>query len=58
MEKLPCNFTGTGDLFAALVLANGLRTNDYGQAVKKTVQSMQDVLKETMKYASGLCRRR
>jgi pyridoxal/pyridoxine/pyridoxamine kinase len=53
MEKFPCNFTGTGDLFAALVLANGLRAATYGEAVSKTIQTMQDVLKETMTFAAG-----
>ncbi|CAG0916850.1 unnamed protein product [Notodromas monacha] len=51
MQKLLCNFTGTGDLFASLFLANYINTSDVGKSLRMTVASMQDTLKKTAQHA-------
>jgi len=52
IPKFPATFTGTGDLFAALLLAWMYKTNNNLQvACERTVATMQDVLARTYKSA-------
>lgn len=52
VPKLPANFTGTGDLFAALLLAwNQKCPDNLQEAVGKTQSTMQAVLSRTMEHA-------
>ncbi|XP_076372712.1 pyridoxal kinase isoform X1 [Tachypleus tridentatus] len=52
IPQLPAVFTGTGDLFTALLLAWMTRTqHDLKVACEKTVNSLQDVLKTTYAHA-------
>ena len=54
MPKLPAHFTGTGDLFAALLLAwLHYHSDNIKLACEKTVSTMQDVLKRTLAKAKG-----
>jgi pyridoxal/pyridoxine/pyridoxamine kinase len=54
MPQLPAHFTGTGDLFAALLLAwLHNHSDDLKLAVEKTVSTMQRVLKRTYTKAKG-----
>lgn len=41
-------FTGTGDLFASLFLSNSYHCNDLGEALEKTIASLQLVIKRTI----------
>lgn len=51
IPKLPANFTGTGDLFAALLTAWMYKSNnDIKEALEKTVATLHSVLKVTYKY--------
>lgn len=43
------NFTGTGDLFAALFLAHSYNNTDLTKALENTVATLQAVLKNTFK---------
>eukprot|EP00898_Chlorokybus_atmophyticus_P001943 jgi/Chlat1/274/Chrsp1S03166 len=52
IPKLPAYFTGTGDLFAALLLAHNERHKDFAHAVELTVASMQ----RTVEHNSGQLR--
>ncbi|XP_068208018.1 pyridoxal kinase [Palaemon carinicauda] len=52
IPRLPVNFTGTGDLFAALLLAWMHHSkNDLQVSIENTVGSMQAILHRTLKYA-------
>ncbi|KAK7063279.1 hypothetical protein SK128_022569 [Halocaridina rubra] len=52
IPRLPANFTGTGDLFAALLLAWMHHSDDNLQvAVEHTVSTMQAILHRTLKCA-------
>ena len=69
MPKIPAQFTGTGDLFAALLLAWGQETLQVSKytlskiiilllcstqtACEKTVSTMHSVLQRTLKHALG-----
>lgn len=53
--KFPSNFTGTGDLFAALMLAWTFKSNyDIKSSLEKTISTMQQILKSTLTYAKGI----
>ncbi|XP_076372715.1 pyridoxal kinase isoform X4 [Tachypleus tridentatus] len=55
IPQLPAVFTGTGDLFTALLLAWMTRTqHDLKVACEKTVNSLQDVLKTTYAHAKEI----
>jgi pyridoxine kinase len=55
IPKLPCTFTGTGDLFAALLLAWMWRTNNQVKpSLEKIIATLQAVLKKTLHYAKGI----
>ncbi|XP_043229882.1 pyridoxal kinase-like [Amphibalanus amphitrite] len=55
IPRLPASFTGTGDLFAACLLAWMHKTNgDLKTSCQKTVATLQDVLKRTLKHAQDL----
>ncbi|KFM77236.1 Pyridoxal kinase, partial [Stegodyphus mimosarum] len=55
IPKLDAIFTGTGDLFSALLLAWMARTNgDLVISCERTVNSLKRVLERTLKYASGM----
>ncbi|RWS24995.1 pyridoxal kinase-like protein, partial [Leptotrombidium deliense] len=52
IAALPVSFVGTGDLFAALLLAWLTKTDyDLRTSLENTVSTMQDVLKRTYNYA-------
>ncbi|CAB3373844.1 Hypothetical predicted protein [Cloeon dipterum] len=52
IPKLPAIFTGTGDLFAALILAWMTKSNsDLKGSVEKTISTLQAVLKRTIAHA-------
>ncbi|KAK4324007.1 hypothetical protein Pmani_005339 [Petrolisthes manimaculis] len=52
IPQLPVNFTGTGDLFAALLLAWSHHTNnDLKKAVENTLDTMQAILRRTLDLA-------
>jgi len=54
IPKLPGIFTGTGDLFAALLLAWMWRTNNQLKpSLEKVIATLQAVLKRTLHYATG-----
>ena len=54
IPRLPASFTGTGDLFAACLLAWMHKTDgDLKTSCQKTVSTLQDVLKRTLKHAQG-----
>ncbi|CAG9771965.1 unnamed protein product [Ceutorhynchus assimilis] len=50
VPKLPVSFTGTGDLFSALMLCF-LQQSDLKESLEKTMAAMQAVLKRTYDYA-------
>ncbi|GFS47705.1 pyridoxal kinase [Trichonephila inaurata madagascariensis] len=53
IKKLPAEFTGTGDLFSALLLAWMARTDgDLKVSCENAVNSLQCVLKRTIDYAA------
>ncbi|GIY27056.1 pyridoxal kinase [Caerostris darwini] len=53
IEKLPAEFTGTGDLFSALLLAWMAKTDgDLKASCEKVVNSLQCVLRRTIDFAS------
>ncbi|KAF4520683.1 hypothetical protein B566_EDAN006359 [Ephemera danica] len=55
IPKFPANFTGTGDLFAALFLSWMSHSGgDLKTAIEKTVSTLQAVLKRTMDNANRL----
>lgn len=43
-------FTGTGDLFASLFLANSYNCSDLGQALERTNASLQAVIRKTVEH--------
>lgn len=52
IPRLPANFTGTGDLFAALLLAwMHHSSNDLKTSVENTLDTMQAILQRTLKSA-------
>ncbi|XP_069169787.1 pyridoxal kinase [Procambarus clarkii] len=52
IPRLPANFTGTGDLFAALLLGwMHLSNNNLKKAVENTLNTMQAILKRTLDLA-------
>lgn len=54
IPKLPATFTGTGDLFTALLLAWTYKTNNrLKEALERTVNTLLAVLKRTLTYAQG-----
>ena len=54
IPKLPAIFTGTGDLFASLLLAwMQKHPNDLKLACEKTMSAVQSVLNRTLKAAQG-----
>jgi pyridoxine kinase len=54
IPKLPAIFTGTGDLFASLLLAwMQKHPNDLKLACEKTMSAVQAVLKRTLREAQG-----
>ena len=54
IPKLPAIFTGTGDLFASLLLAwMQKHPNDLKLACEKTMSAVQAVLNRTLKAAQG-----
>ncbi|XP_058379182.1 pyridoxal kinase isoform X1 [Diceros bicornis minor] len=54
MHKVDAVFVGTGDLFAAMLLAwTHKHPNDLKVACEKTVSAMHHVLQRTIKYAKG-----
>jgi len=50
IPKIPINFTGSGDLFAALFLAHLHLQNDIKTIMEKTINSLYDVLLNTYEY--------
>jgi pyridoxine kinase len=54
IPKLPAVFTGTGDLFASLLLVwMQKHPNDLKLACEKTMSAVQAVLKRTLQEAQG-----
>ncbi|GLV41361.1 Pyridoxal kinase [Carabus blaptoides fortunei] len=54
IPKLPAQFTGTGDLFAALLMAWMHKTNNQIKiAIERTIATMQAVLNNTIKECEG-----
>ncbi|KDR24208.1 Pyridoxal kinase [Zootermopsis nevadensis] len=54
IPKLPGTFTGTGDLFAALLLAWMWHTNNQLKlSLEKVIATLQTVLERTLHYAKG-----
>ena len=54
IPKLPAIFTGTGDLFASLLLAwMQKHTENLQLACEKTMAAVQAVLKRTLREAQG-----
>lgn len=53
IPKFPVQFTGSGDLFAALLLAWMHKTNGIQTAVERTIATMQAVLKNTVEQCEG-----
>ncbi|PSN32051.1 Pyridoxal kinase [Blattella germanica] len=54
IPKIPVTFTGSGDLFAALILAWMTRTNNQLKpSLEKTISTLQAVLKRTYEFAKG-----
>lgn len=55
IPKLPCTFTGTGDLFAALLLAWMWHSkNQLKPSLEKIIATLQAVLRRTLHYAKGI----
>lgn len=54
IPRLPAAFTGSGDLFAALLLAHSHLEGSIKPALEKTVNTLYDVLKKTHEYSNGL----
>ncbi|KAB0797291.1 hypothetical protein PPYR_08285 [Photinus pyralis] len=54
IPKLPTSFTGTGDLFAALILAWMHKTNNLKSALENSINTLQAVLKKTWDYAKAV----
>ncbi|GAV02722.1 hypothetical protein RvY_13251 [Ramazzottius varieornatus] len=55
IPKLPADFRGTGDLFAALVLAWVAKTGDVQQACELAISTLQAVLKRTLSFYNKNC---
>ncbi|KZC05086.1 Pyridoxal kinase [Dufourea novaeangliae] len=55
IPKIPSNFTGSGDLFAALFLAHMYLQDNMKDAIEKTVNSLHSVLLKTYEY-SQVCK--
>lgn len=53
IPKIPINFTGSGDLFAALFLAHTHLQDDMKVAIEKTVNSLYSVLLVTYNYSQA-----
>lgn len=54
IPKIPAVFTGTGDLFSALILCFMQQTgSDLKASLEKTVATLQSVLKRTYEHAKG-----
>nr|CAD7259484.1 unnamed protein product [Timema shepardi] len=55
IPRFSASFTGTGDLFAALLLSWMFRTeNDLKLSLERTIFTLQAVLKRTLRRAAGL----
>ncbi|XP_076247220.1 pyridoxal kinase isoform X2 [Calliopsis andreniformis] len=55
IPKIPSNFTGSGDLFAALFLAHTYLQDNIKDAIEKTVNSLHSVLLQTYEHSQA-CR--
>ncbi|OWA50567.1 Pyridoxal kinase [Hypsibius exemplaris] len=55
IPRLPASFTGTGDLFTALLLAWMTKTGDLQRSCDITVSTLQAVLKRTWKHFQENC---
>ncbi|KAK9299317.1 hypothetical protein QLX08_007664 [Tetragonisca angustula] len=53
IPKIPANFTGSGDLFAALFLAHTYLQDNIKTAVEKTINSLYSVLLKTYEYSKA-----
>lgn len=53
IPKIEMNYTGSGDLFAALFLAHSTLESDLKIALEKTVNTLHSILLKTFEYASG-----
>ncbi|XP_071443073.1 pyridoxal kinase [Hetaerina americana] len=54
IPRFPHNFTGTGDLFASLLLAwMSLTNKDLKVSLEKTIATMQGVLKRTLEFGKS-----
>ena len=53
IPKLPTNFTGSGDLFAALFLAHTYLQDNIKDVIEKTVNSLHMVLRKTYEHSQA-----
>ncbi|KOC70752.1 Pyridoxal kinase [Habropoda laboriosa] len=53
IPKIPTNFTGSGDLFAALFLAHTYLEDNMEAAIEKTVNTLHSVLLKTYEYSQA-----
>ncbi|KAF3430144.1 hypothetical protein E2986_02491 [Frieseomelitta varia] len=53
IPKIPANFTGSGDLFAALFLAHTYLQDNIKAAIEKTINSLYRVLLKTYEYSKA-----
>lgn len=53
IPKIPTNYTGSGDLFAALFLAHSHYEAELKTALEKTINSLHSVLLKTYEYRQG-----
>ncbi|XP_053979516.1 pyridoxal kinase [Hylaeus volcanicus] len=53
IPKIPANFTGSGDLFAALFLAHTYLEDSLKDAIQKTMNSLYSVLLKTYDYSKA-----
>lgn len=53
IPKIPANFTGSGDLFAALFLAHTYLQDNMKTAIEKTINSLYSVLLKTHEYSKA-----
>lgn len=54
IPKISANFTGSGDLFAALFLAYTYLEDNMKDAIEKTVNSLHSVLLKTYEHSQGM----
>ncbi|XP_034950518.1 pyridoxal kinase isoform X1 [Chelonus insularis] len=53
IPKIPINYTGSGDLFAALFLAHSTLEKDLKSALEKTINTLHSILLKTYEYAAA-----